>query len=177
MNVFEAVAANWHPASAYNFALSRDEDYGVILLEVPVPRIDGPQVFPLRACWTTSKSRGGLGSGSLCDSVGYGVVARPSSAGPAPVRRASRRTDVLASRASLGLTRSELGLLGNAGRRLRRRVLRRLRRPGPAGAAPTPRSAMHGRRRRAVPGARPRPTRLDVPGGAGVLQTTTCRLP
>ena len=101
-------ATTWHPAYAYDYALSDDEDYGVVLLEDPVPGL-APMKLPAAGMLDDLKSRGAL-AGSLWDSVGYGFTATFKRG---PVRYDPPPGRMLALSRFAGLTKSELGLLGN----------------------------------------------------------------
>ena len=107
-SVAPAVGADWHPAFAYDFALSDDEDYGVVLLEDPVPGLAGLK-FPAARLLDDLAARGGL-TGALFDSVGYGWTAH-FKRGPAAYEEPPGR--MLSVSRFAGLTRTELGLLAN----------------------------------------------------------------
>ena len=109
MGVFQAIAANWHPAFAYDYALSDDEDYGVVLLEDPVPGLAGMR-FPAARLLDDLAARGGLRPATLFDSVGYGLVPH-FKRGPASYEATPGRMFAV-SRFS-GLSKTELGLLAN----------------------------------------------------------------
>ena len=100
--------STWHPAFAYDYALSDDEDYGVVLLEDPVPALTAMKL-PAARMLDDLSSRGGL-AGSLWDSVGYGFTA---SFKRGPVRYEPPPARMLAVSRFAGLTKTELGLLGN----------------------------------------------------------------
>jgi|SRR4051794_29908622 hypothetical protein len=108
MGVFEAVATKWHPAYAYDYALSEDEDYGVVLLDDTVPGLTALKL-PAARMLDDLSIRGGL-AGSLWDSVGYGFTA---SFKRGPVRYEPPTGRMLAVSRFAGLTNTELGLLGN----------------------------------------------------------------
>ena len=101
-------ATTWHPAYAYDYALSRDEDYGVVLLEDAVPGLAALKL-PGAGLLDDLKRRGGL-AGSLWDSVGYGFTATFKRG---PVRYDPPPGRMLALSRFAGLTKTELGLLGN----------------------------------------------------------------
>ena len=100
--------SNWYPAVAYDYALSDDEDYGVILLEDPVAGL-APLKLPAANLLDDLKRRGAL-AGSLWDSVGYGFTATFKRG---PVRYEPPPARMLAVSRFAGLTKTELGLLGN----------------------------------------------------------------
>jgi trypsin len=110
MDTFTAVGVGWHPAFAYDFALSDAEDYGVILLEDPVRGLAG-MTFPAARELDRLAARGGLRPETLFDSVGYGFVPRFKRA-PASYEAPPGR--MLAVSRFSGLTTTELGLLANA---------------------------------------------------------------
>jgi hypothetical protein len=100
--------SDWHPAVAYDYALSDDEDYGVVLLEDPAPGLTGLR-FPAARALDDLAARGGL-TKSLFDSVGYGWMAH-FERGPVSYEEPPARM-VSVSRFA-GLTKTELGLLAN----------------------------------------------------------------
>ena len=101
-------ASAWRPAFAYDYALSDDEDYGVILLEDPVPGLAGLE-FPAAGLLDDLAARGGL-TGSTFDSVGYGWMAHFKRG---PVQYEEPPARMLSLSRYAGLTKSELGLLAN----------------------------------------------------------------
>jgi hypothetical protein len=103
-----AGASDWRPAYAYDFALSDAEDYGVILLEDPVPGLAGLR-FPQARLLDRLATRGGL-TGSLWDTVGYGWMAT-FKRGPVQYHEPPAR--MLSISRYAGLTETELGLLAN----------------------------------------------------------------
>ena len=103
-----AGASDWHPAYGYDFALSDDEDYGVILLEDPVPGLAGLK-FPAAHMLDDLAQRGGL-TRSLWDSVGYGWMATFKRG---PVQYHEPPSRMLSVSRFAGLTKTELGLLAN----------------------------------------------------------------
>jgi hypothetical protein len=107
-SVAVAVGTDWHPAFAYDFVLSDDEDYGVVLLEDPVPGLAGLR-FPAAHLLDDSAARGAL-TGSLFDSVGYGWMAH-FKRGPVSYEEPPGRMFSVSRYA--GLTKTELGLLAN----------------------------------------------------------------
>jgi hypothetical protein len=109
LDSFEAVAANWHPAFAYDYALDDAEDYGVVLLEDPVPGLAGMK-FPAARLLDDLAAGGGLRPATLFDSVGYGFVPH-FKRGPAFYEAPPGR--MFATSRFSGLTRTELGLLAN----------------------------------------------------------------
>jgi hypothetical protein len=106
---FEAVASAWHAAVAYDFALSDSEDYGVVLLEDPVPGLAGLK-FPAAHLLDDLAARGGLRPATLFDNVGYGFIPH-FTRGPASYEAPPGR--MLATSRFSGLTKTELGLLAN----------------------------------------------------------------
>jgi hypothetical protein len=109
MDTFEAVAAEWHPAFAYDFALSASEDYGVVLLRDAVPGLAGLEL-PAARLLDDLADRGGLQPQTVFDSVGYGLIPH-FKRGPAWYEATSGR--MFATSRFAGLTKTELGLLGN----------------------------------------------------------------
>jgi hypothetical protein len=109
IGAFEAVATNWHPAFAYDYALSDAEDYGVILLQAPVPG-PAPLEFPAARLLDDLVARGALRPVTLFDNVGYGFVPH-FKRGPAQYEAPPGRM-ISVSRFT-GLTKTELGLLAN----------------------------------------------------------------
>ncbi len=109
LDSFEAVAANWHPAFAYDYAFSGDEDYGVVLLEDPVPGLAGLR-FPAAHLLDDLAARGALRPATLFDNVGYGFIPH-FTRGPAWYEAPPGR--MLATSRFSALTRTELRLLAN----------------------------------------------------------------
>ena len=103
-----AVGTDWRPAVAYDFALSDDDDYGVVLLEDPVPGLTGLK-FPALHLLDDLAALGGL-TGSLFDTVGYGWMAH-FKGGPVSYEEPPARMSAVSRFA--GLTTTELGLLAN----------------------------------------------------------------
>ena len=103
-----AFGSDWRPAYAYDYVLSDDEDYGVILLEDPVAGL-APLKFPAARLLDDLSANGGL-TRSLWDSVGYGWMAHFKRG---PVQYEEPPARMLSVSRYAGLTKTELGLLAN----------------------------------------------------------------
>jgi hypothetical protein len=110
IDTFATTATGWHPAAAYDFAVSKADDYGVILLAGPVPGLSGLKL-PAAGLLDDLAARGGLRPQSLFDTAGYGFVPH-FKRGPATYTAPPGRM-VATSRYS-ALTKTELLLLDNA---------------------------------------------------------------
>jgi hypothetical protein len=105
---FATTAATWHPAFAYD--TSAVADYGVILLEDPVPGSAGMR-FPAARALDELAEGGALRPTTLFDNVGYGLV--PHFKGGQP-RYEVPPGRMFSTSKFLGLTKTDLKLLTNA---------------------------------------------------------------
>ncbi|MBD0282322.1 MAG: trypsin-like serine protease [Thermoleophilaceae bacterium] len=106
-NTWATTATTWHPAFAYD--TSAVEDYGVILLEDPVPGLSGVE-FPAAGLLDDLAAGGALRPTTPFDNVGYGLIPH-FKRGPARYELPAGR--MLSSSKFLGLTKSYLKLLSN----------------------------------------------------------------